>query len=95
MEVASAFSGLRSGGRFVNMGLVHGPILIDSMALMFPGRQLIGSSQDERSDLHEALKLVSEGKVKPKLETYPLGKANEVRDRLAAGKVRYRAVLVN
>jgi D-arabinose 1-dehydrogenase-like Zn-dependent alcohol dehydrogenase len=92
-QVASAFTGLRAGGRFVNMGLVHGPILIDSMALMFPARQLIGSSQDERSDLYEALQLVAAGKVKPKLETYPLNKVNEVRDRLAAGKVRYRAVL--
>ena len=92
-QVASAFMGLRSGGRFVNLGLVHGPILIDSAALMFPARSLIGSSQDERSDLHEALKLVAAGKVKPMLETYPLDKVNEVRDRLAAGKVRYRAVL--
>jgi D-arabinose 1-dehydrogenase-like Zn-dependent alcohol dehydrogenase len=92
-QVASAFTGLRPGGRFVNMGLVHGPILIDSATLMFPARHLIGSSQDERSDLHEALQLVAAGKVKPKLETYPLDKVNEVRDRLAAGKVRYRAVL--
>jgi len=92
-QVASAFTGLRPGGRFVNMGLVHGPIPLDSMALMFPARHLIGSSQDERSDLHEALKLVAAGKVKPKLEIYPLAQVNEVRDRLAAGKVRYRAVL--
>ena len=33
------------------------------------------------------------GKVKPVLEVYPLEKANEVRERLEAGKVRYRAVL--
>jgi D-arabinose 1-dehydrogenase-like Zn-dependent alcohol dehydrogenase len=32
--------------------------------------------------------------VKPRIETYPLDQANEVRERLAAGKVRYRAVYV-
>jgi D-arabinose 1-dehydrogenase-like Zn-dependent alcohol dehydrogenase len=62
---------------------------------MFGQRQLRGSSQDERSDLWEALNLVASGKVKPILETYPLEEANAVRDRLQAGKVRYRAVLLH
>jgi len=92
-QIASAFGGLRAGGRFVNMGVPDGPIAIDPMVLMFGQRQLRGSSQDERSDLFEALQYLAAGKVKPKLETYPLAKVNEVRDRLAAGKVRYRAVL--
>jgi D-arabinose 1-dehydrogenase-like Zn-dependent alcohol dehydrogenase len=95
-QVGSAFGGLRPGGRFVNMGLVtDGPIPIDSATLMFGQRQLRGSSQDERSDLWEALQLVASGKVKPIVETYPLEKANDVRDRLQAGKVRYRAVLMH
>jgi alcohol dehydrogenase, propanol-preferring len=63
------------------------------MTLMFDQRELRGSSQDERSDLYEALQLAAQGKVKPELETYPLSEINAVRDRLAAGKVRYRAVL--
>jgi alcohol dehydrogenase/propanol-preferring alcohol dehydrogenase len=49
--------------------------------------------QNHRRDLVEALELTAAGKVRPQIETYPLEKANEVRDRLAAGKVRYRAVL--
>jgi D-arabinose 1-dehydrogenase-like Zn-dependent alcohol dehydrogenase len=56
-------------------------------------RQLRVSAQDERSDLHETLMLAAAGKVKPKIELYPLARANEVRERLQAGKVRYRAVL--
>ncbi len=39
--------------------------------------------------------MLAAGKVKPAIETYPLEKANEARDRLAAGKVRYRAVLLH
>jgi D-arabinose 1-dehydrogenase-like Zn-dependent alcohol dehydrogenase len=92
-QVVSAFAGLRPGGRFINMGVPEGPIAIDPMTLMFGQRQLRGSTQDERSDLFEALALVARGKVTPKIETYPLAKVNEVRERLAAGKVRYRAVL--
>jgi 2-desacetyl-2-hydroxyethyl bacteriochlorophyllide A dehydrogenase len=92
-QVSSTFAALRPGGRLVNMGVTDGPIGIDPMALMMGQRQLRGSSQDERSDLSEALALLAAGKVSPKIETYPLAKANDVRDRLQAGKVRYRAVL--
>lgn len=94
-QVSAAFAGLRPGGRLVNMGVPDGPIQINPMVLMFGQRQLRGSSQDERRDLFEALSLVAAGKVKPQLETYPLAKANEVRERLEAGKVRYRAVLLH
>jgi D-arabinose 1-dehydrogenase-like Zn-dependent alcohol dehydrogenase len=92
-QISSAFAGLRPGGRFINMGLADGAISIDPATLMFGQRQLRGSSQDERSDLFEALQLVAAGKVKPRIETYPLARVNEARERLESGKVRYRAVL--
>jgi D-arabinose 1-dehydrogenase-like Zn-dependent alcohol dehydrogenase len=93
-QVASAFEGLRPKGRLVNMGVAtDGPIPMSAMSLLVGQGQLRGSSQDERSDLIEALELVASGKVKPALEVYPLEKVNEVRERLEAGKVRYRAVL--
>ncbi|HEY5950797.1 MAG TPA: alcohol dehydrogenase catalytic domain-containing protein [Kofleriaceae bacterium] len=92
-QVSSTFAGLRPGGRFINMGVPDGAIAIDPMVLMFGQRQLRGSSQDERSDLFEALQLVASGKVKPVIETYPLARINEARERLEAGKVRYRAVV--
>jgi len=92
-QVSSAFAGLRPGGRLVNMGLTSGPLTIEPTVLMFGQRQLRGSTQDERSDLFEALALVAKGKVKPVIETYPLERVNEARERLEAGKVRYRAVL--
>ncbi|HEX7599141.1 MAG TPA: alcohol dehydrogenase catalytic domain-containing protein [Polyangia bacterium] len=95
-QVSSAFTGLRLNGRLVSMGITtDGPIAIDSMAMLLSQRQLRGSSQDERSDLSEALELVASGKVKPMLETYSISKINEVRERLAQGKVRYRAVLTH
>ena len=92
-QIAAAFGGLRPQGRFVNMGVPDGPLVINPMHLMWGQRQLRGSSQAERYDLFETLTLAAAGKLKPKLELYPLARANEVRGRLEAGKVRYRAVL--
>jgi 2-desacetyl-2-hydroxyethyl bacteriochlorophyllide A dehydrogenase len=92
-QISSALLGLRRNGRLINMGVADGPLTIDPMPLMMNQRQLRGSTQDERADLFEALQLVAAGKVTPKLELYPLARANEVIERLAAGKVRYRAVL--
>jgi 2-desacetyl-2-hydroxyethyl bacteriochlorophyllide A dehydrogenase len=95
MQIASAIGGLREGGRMVNMGVADGPIAVNPMLLMMGQRQLRGSSQDERRDLVEALELVASGKVKPMIEVYPLAQVNEVRARLEAGLVRYRAVLTH
>jgi D-arabinose 1-dehydrogenase-like Zn-dependent alcohol dehydrogenase len=92
-QIAAAFGGLRPGGRFVNLGVPDGPLTIDSRTLMWGQRQIRGSSQDERSDLHEILTLAAAGKVKPRLELYPLARVNEARERLQAGKVRYRVVI--
>ena len=94
-QIGSAYGGLRRGGRLVNMGVANGPVALDPMLLIMGQRQLRGSSQDERADLIEALELVAAGKVKPALEVYPLDRVNEVRERLEAGKVRYRAVLTH
>jgi D-arabinose 1-dehydrogenase-like Zn-dependent alcohol dehydrogenase len=92
-QIAAAFAGLRPRGRLINMGITDGAIGLEAFPLILGQRELRGSSQDERSDLYEALQLLAQGKIKPRLETYPLDKVNEVRERLAAGKVRYRAVL--
>jgi D-arabinose 1-dehydrogenase-like Zn-dependent alcohol dehydrogenase len=92
-QIGAAFNGLRPGGRFANLGAPDGPLTISSQTLMWGQRQLRGSSQDERSDLYEALQLTAAGKVKPVIELYPLARANEARERLEAGNVRYRAVL--
>jgi 2-desacetyl-2-hydroxyethyl bacteriochlorophyllide A dehydrogenase len=92
-QVGAAIAGLRPGGRLISMGVTDGPISVDSVGLFMGQKQIRGSSQDERKDLFDALALVAQGKVKPILETYPLSEANTALERLASGKVRYRAVL--
>ncbi len=92
-QVSQVFAaGLRPEGRLVNMGVCPEPIQINSMNLLTTQTKLIGSTQNDRKDLVEALNLVAQGKVKPVIESHPFDKINEVRERLSAGKVRYRAV---
>lgn len=92
-QIAQAFGGLRHSGRLINMGITDGPLEVGSLPLLLGQRELRGSTQDERADLFEALQLLARGKVKPRIEAYPLAKVNEARERLESGKVRYRAVL--
>jgi len=55
--------------------------------------RVIGSQQNGPEYLHEALDYVAQGKVKPIIETYPLAEAAKAYERVAEGKVRFRAVL--
>jgi D-arabinose 1-dehydrogenase-like Zn-dependent alcohol dehydrogenase len=91
--VAKAVSGLRYAGRLVTMG-VTGPLQINDMTtLLFKQCSVKGSTHNNRSDLVEVLQLMAAGKVKPRIETYPIAEINEVRKRVEASQVRYRAIL--
>jgi D-arabinose 1-dehydrogenase-like Zn-dependent alcohol dehydrogenase len=92
-HVAQAIGGLRPEGRLVILGVPDAPLQLNAMSVMFPLRHVLGGSQGERRDLVELLDLAAAGKVKAKLETYPLEKINEVRERQEQGKVRFRAVI--
>src|SRR5262245_25007025 len=92
-QATQALHGLRPEGRMVNMGLVDGPIQADSGHFLSRQVRLVGSMQNLRRDLVEALELAAAGKVKPRIEIFPLDRINEARDRLEAGKIRYRAVI--
>ena len=94
-QATQALKGLRPEGRMVNMGKLDGPIQVDSSHFLSQQVRLIGSMQNHRRDLVEALDLAASGKVKARIETYPLDRINEARDRLEAGKMRYRGVITH
>lgn len=92
-SVTKVLSGLRYAGRLVTMG-VTGPLQIEDMTtLLFKQCSIKGSTHDNRGDLVEVLELMAAGKVTPRIETYPLEEINSVRERVEAGKVRYRAIV--
>jgi len=93
--MADAMQGLRPDGRFVLMGFESKPLPVSPADLIVRRIKIVGSQQNGREYLYEALDYVAKGKVKVVAETYPLAEVNRAYDRVAEGKVRFRAVIVN
>jgi 2-desacetyl-2-hydroxyethyl bacteriochlorophyllide A dehydrogenase len=90
---SEVLQGLRPGGRFVTTAVSADPIQADPVQMLFKQTSIIGSAQNDPADLVDIVRLVAEGKVKPRLEMYLIDEINRVLVRLAEGKVRYRAVV--
>jgi alcohol dehydrogenase len=91
--MAESIQGLRIDGRLVAMGAAAEPIPVSTTDLILKRIQVIGSTQNGRQYLYEALDLVARGRVKVIAETYPLADAQKAYQRVADGKARFRAVL--
>lgn len=89
---AEAARGMRPYGRIILMGVGPEPLAYNP-ELMFKRVALIGSSQNSPEHLYEALDYAAKGKVKVVAETYKLDEINKAYDRVADGKVRFRAVI--
>jgi alcohol dehydrogenase len=74
------------------MGISDEPATVTGHLLMNRER-IIGSIQNDREYLYEALDYVAKGKVNVMTETFPLEEVNEAYDKVANGEVRFRAVL--
>ncbi|HEU4403503.1 MAG TPA: alcohol dehydrogenase catalytic domain-containing protein [Candidatus Polarisedimenticolia bacterium] len=92
--VAGTLAGLRPDGRLVMMGASSEPLPINA-GLMFIRGRILGSSQNSVEHLYEALDYAAQGKVRVITETYPLRDVGRAYDRVAAGSVRFRAVITN
>jgi D-arabinose 1-dehydrogenase-like Zn-dependent alcohol dehydrogenase len=90
---SQVLQGLRPGGRFVTTAVSADPIQGDPVQMLFKQTSIIGSAHNDPADLFDILRLVADGKVKPRLEVYPMVEINRVLVRLAEGKVRHRAVV--
>ena len=91
--MVDSIQGLRPDGRLVVMGADVEPLTVSLTDFISKRIQVIGSQQNGPEYLYEALDLVAKGKVKTIIETYPLAEAAKAYDRVAEGKVRFRAVL--
>jgi len=93
--MGDAMQGLRPDGRFVLMGFEAKPLPVSPADLIVRRIKIVGSQQNGREYLYEALDYVAKGKVRVIAETYPLAEVSRAYDRVAEGKVRFRAVIVN
>ena len=84
---------LRRGGTCVLNGLPPGDFPVSIFDLVLNRLTIRGSIVGTRQDMHEALQLAAEGKVRPTVETQALAKINEVFGRMRAGRISGRIVL--
>lgn len=91
--VTDAIQALRPDGRVVMMGVEGKPLSVPTSIMWVRGR-ILGSSQNDPAHLYEALQLVASGKVRVVTETYGLDEIARAYDRVAEGKVRFRAVVL-
>jgi len=92
-EANQALTGLHPEGRLVCMGISDEALEISPMAIIGKQYKILGSMQNNRSDLVDILHLTAQGKIKPMLELYSLDDVNKALQRLIDGKVRFRAVI--
>jgi len=91
--VTDAIQALRPEGRVVLMGVGGQTVTIPTSIMWVHGR-VLGSSQNDPDHLYEALDWVAKGKVRVVTETYPLDDIARAYERVKAGQVRYRAVIL-
>jgi alcohol dehydrogenase len=93
--MADSIQGLRPDGRFVLMGYEAKPFQVPPADLILKRLRIIGSQQNGTEFLYEALDYAAKGEVKVIAETYRLDEVNKAYERVAEGKVRFRAVITN
>jgi D-arabinose 1-dehydrogenase-like Zn-dependent alcohol dehydrogenase len=92
--MADSIRGLRPDGRLVLMGAEAKALSVSPMDLIFKRIKIIGSQQNDRKYLYEALAFAASGKVKVVTETYKLDEIGKAYERVEKGQVRFRAVVV-
>ena len=92
--MADSIAGLRPDGRLVLMGFENKPLPVHPGDLIMQRIRILGSQQNDRQYLYEALQIAASGKVKVMTETYLLTEITKAYKRVADGKVRFRAVIM-
>jgi len=90
---ADSLKGLRPDGRFILMGVSTTEPLTISPEILFKRARIIGSTQNDREYLYEALDYVAKGKVRVMTEIFSLEEISNAYDKVANGNVRFKAVI--
>jgi len=90
---ADSIKALRPDGRIILMGVSTTDPLAISPEILFKRGHIIGSTQNDREHLYEALDYVAKGKVRVMTEIFPLEDISNAYDKVANGNVRFKAVI--
>ena len=90
---ADSIKGLRPDGRLVLMGFSTTEPFTIFPEILFNHSRIIGSTQNDREHLYEALDYAARGKVRVMTEIFPLEEISNAYDKVANGNVRFKAVI--
>lgn len=88
-----AYESLRPGGTLVLIGLPVGELSLPVIDWILKDIRVVGNIGFTRNDILQSLKLVSDGKVKPRVELFKFEEVNTAIEKLKKGEIRGRAVL--
>lgn len=90
---SDSIKGLRPDGRLVLMGFSTTEPFTIPPETLFNHTRIIGSTQNDREHLYEALDYAARGKVRVMTEIFPLEEISNAYDKVANGNVRFKAVI--
>jgi dehydrogenase len=92
-SMQDSIQGLRPDGRLVIMGFEAKPLMVSPGDLIMKRIRILGSQQNHRAYLYEALQIAASGKVKVKAEVFSFDRIKEAYEKVEQGNVRFRAVV--
>ncbi len=91
--ISSVVDGLSVDGTLMVVGAVAEPMEISPFQLIMGRKSVTGWPSGTAKDSEDTLDFSALTDITPKIETYPLAKANEAYDRMINNKARFRVVL--
>jgi alcohol dehydrogenase, propanol-preferring len=91
--IASTINGLKARGKLLIVGAAFEPLQISALALL-SGKTIAGWPSGSAIDSEETVAFSALTGVRPRIEKFPLEKAEEAFGTVMSNRVRFRAVLV-
>jgi dehydrogenase len=91
--MGDSIQGLRPDGRLVIMGFEAKPLMVSPADLIMKRIRVLGSQQNNREYLYEALQIAASGKVRVRTEVFSFDQISKAYEKVEQGKVRFRAVV--
>jgi D-arabinose 1-dehydrogenase-like Zn-dependent alcohol dehydrogenase len=92
-SISALVPGLGPNGKLVVVAAAMEPLTISALDLIGGRRSVQGWPSGTAKDSEETLRFSAMARVQPMIEKFPLEMVGEAYDRMATGKVRFRAVL--
>jgi alcohol dehydrogenase, propanol-preferring len=91
--IASTVNGLRPRGKLLVVAAAFEPLQLQPLTLL-SGKQIAGWPSGSAIDSEDTMKFAALTGVRPRIEKFPLDRAEEAFGKVMANRVRFRAVLV-